>query len=183
MMELQKSEVQNLCLNQLQNSNNMTDCMAALGALANSESPQRHTALEWFYDKWKTEQLVIDKWFSVQAIATLPNTLSNVRELMKHPDFDIKNPNRVRSLIGAFCQGNHSHFNAADGSGYYFAAEQICAIDPLNSQIAARLARSFDRWRQFSRQHQSHAKEALLTIKTAKNLSKDTTEVVARALS
>jgi len=183
MMELQKSEVRNLCLSQLQNSNNMTDCMAALGALANSESPQRHTALEWFYDKWKTEQLVIDKWFSVQATATLPNTLANVRELMKHPDFDIKNPNRVRSLIGAFCQGNHSHFNAADGSGYYFAAEQICAIDPLNSQIAARLARSFDRWRQFSEQHQSHAKEALLTIKTTNNLSKDTTEVVARALS
>ncbi len=183
MMELQKPEVQNLCLNQLKNSNNMTDCMAALSALANTDSPQRHVALEWFYDKWKSEQLVVDKWFSVQATATLPNTLTNVRELMKHPDFDIKNPNRVRSLIGAFCQGNHAHFNAADGSGYRFAAEQICAIDPLNSQIAARLARAFDRWRQFSEQHQSHAKEALLAIKATTNLSKDTTEVVARALS
>jgi aminopeptidase N len=182
MMELQKPEVQELCLNQMKNSNNMTDCIAALGALANTECPQRYTALEWFYKKWHSEQLVIDKWFSVQATSTLPGTLTNVKELMKHPEFDIKNPNRVRSLIGAFCQGNHAYFNAADGSGYHFAAEQICLIDPINSQIAARLARAFDRWKQFGEQHQSHAKEALLRIKTAANLSKDTMEVVARAL-
>ena len=161
----------------------MTDCVAALGALTNSDCPERPDALKWFYEKWKDEQLVIDKWFTVQATSTLPNTLEEVKNLMNHKDFDIKNPNRVRSLIGAFCQGNHALFHSADGSGYMFAADQISILDSINSQIAARLARAFDRWRQFSEQHQAHAKHALTRIQNQPNLSKDTTEVITRTLS
>ena len=140
-------------------------------------------ALELFYAKWKNEPLVLDKWLSVQATSRLPDTLVRVGELLGHPAFDLTNPNKVRALIGAFCQGNHARFHAADGSGYRFAAEQIVALDPVNPQIAARLARAFDRWRKFDTGRQAHAREALTRIQALPALSRDTTEVVVKALA
>jgi aminopeptidase N len=113
----------------------------------------------------------------------LPGTLGAVRKLMQHPAFSIRNPNRARSVIGSFCNGNPVHFHAADGSGYDFAAEQVAALDPLNPQVAARLARSFDRWRKFDACRQVFARRALERILATPALSKDTREVVGKALA
>jgi aminopeptidase N len=182
LMEIDDPTVRKLCTDQFDTADNMTDSMAALAALANTDCAERAQALERFYAKWKNEALVLDKWFAVQAGSRLPGTLSQVKRLMQHPDFTLKNPNRVRSVVGSFCQGNLRHFHAADGSGYAYAADQVIALDPLNPQIAARLARSFDRWKKFDAGRQRHAKAALGRIRDAAGLSKDTTEVVTRTL-
>ncbi len=183
LMELETPEIQSLALTQLKDADNMTDAMAALSALANSDCAERIEALRWFYDKWRDEPLVVDKWLAVQASSRLPATLAEVKSLLTHPAFDMRNPNKVRAVIGAFCQGNHVRFNAADGSGYAFAAEQVIALDPHNAQVAARMARSFDRWRKFDAAHQAHAQAALMRIRDTEGLSKDTFEVVSRALA
>ena len=183
LMELGDQKIRTVSLDQVKNANNMTDGMAALVTLANCDCPERLEALKWFYNKWKQEQLVIDKWFAVQATSVLSNTLEEVKGLLNHDDFDITNPNRVRSLISSFCQGNHAQFHASDGSGYQFAAEQIMRLDKVNAQIAARLARSFDRWKKFDDKRQHLAKDALTAIQDSLDLSKDTREVVSRALA
>jgi len=183
LMELDDAAVRMLCVRQFDSADNMTDSMAALTALANTDRPERFEALEKFYAKWKDESLVMDKWFAVQATSRLPDTLAAVKRLMSHPAFALKNPNKVRAVIGSFCQGNHVRFHAADGSGYAFAADQVIALDPLNPQVAARLARSFDRWRKFDTIHQKHAKAALERIRDTAGLSKDTIEVVTKALA
>ena len=125
---------------------------------------------------------MLDKWFAIQASSPSDSTLDSVKALLEHPDFSITNPNRARSVIGVFCHGNHRNFHAANGSGYAFAAEQIIQLDPLNAQLAARIARCFDRWKKFDETHQVHAREALETILGTSKLSKDTHEVVSRAL-
>ena len=183
LMELDDADVRALCIAQFDAADNMTDSMAALSALANAEGSGREAALQKFYDKWKDEPLVLDKWFAVQATSRLPDTLATVKRLMRHPAFTLKNPNRVRSVVSSFCHGNQVHFHAADGSGYAFAADQIIAIDPLNPQVAARLARSFDRWRKFDAARRAHAQAALERIRNTSGLSKDTFEVVTRALA
>ena len=183
LMELDDAGVHALCTMQFDAADNMTDSMAALSAMANAEGGAREGALRKFYDKWKDEPLVLDKWFAVQSASRLPDTLSVVKSLMRHPAFALKNPNRVRSVISSFCHGNQVHFHAADGSGYAFAADQIVAIDPLNPQVAARLARSFDRWRKFDAARRALAQAALERIRGTAGLSKDTFEVVTRALA
>ncbi len=182
LMELETPEILSLCHGQFHSADNMTDASAALSALANCACAQRRAALDEFYARWAHEPLVIDKWFSVQATSRLPHTLAAVEALLAHADFDYTNPNRVRALVGAFCQANHAGFHAADGRGYHFAATQIIALDPINPQIAARLARAFDRWRKFDHVHQTHAQQALCRVRDTPDLSKDTTEVVSRAL-
>ena len=182
LMELGEPAIEALCHTQFQSANNMTDAIAALSALANSECPQRVLALADFYAQWQNEPLVIDKWFSAQATSRLPGTLRQVENLLSHPAFSLTNPNRVRSLIGAFCQSNQVGFHLADGSGYRFAARQICALDAINPQVAARLARSFDRWEKFDDARQHHARAALREILAKPGLSKDTTEIVTRTL-
>ena len=171
-----------LCLSKLESADNMTNAGAALSILAHSDSPLKEQGLALFYERWKHEALVLDKWFAAQASAPQTDTLEKVKALLAHPDFSISNPNRVRSLIGVFCQANHRNFHAADGLGYAFAAEQIVMLDAANPQIAARLARCFDRWRRFDNGRQSHARSALERILAAEKLSKDTHEVVTRAL-
>jgi aminopeptidase N len=161
---------------------NMTDAMAALACLANSSGAERERALSIFHDKWKDEALVVDKWFRVQATSSLPGTLERVRALTTHPAFDIRNPNRARSLIHVFAQENPLHFHAADGSGYRFAAEKVIEIDRANPQLASRLARAFDRWRKYDSGRQEHARAALESISMAPGLSADTSEIVSRAL-
>ena len=183
LMELNDAEALALCTTQFDTADNMTDAMAALSALANSEGNERETALQAFYEKWQHEPLVIDKWFAVQATSRLPDTLVRVKKLIQHPAFTLKNPNRVRSLVSSFCHGNQVHFHTADGGGYSFAADQIIAIDPLNPQVAARLARAFDRWKKFDSSRQTHARMALQRIRDVAGLSKDTIEVVTRALA
>jgi aminopeptidase N len=183
LMELDDDEVRAICVAQFEGADNMTDTMAALTALANTECRERDAALEKFHARWRDEALVLDKWFAVQATSRLPTTLGRVKQLLAHPDFDIKNPNRVRSVIGTFAQGNPVRFHAADGTGYALVAEQIVTLDALNPQVAARLARAFDRWRKFDAGRQVHAKTALTRIREHAGLSKDVTEVVTRALA
>lgn len=183
LMELTSQPIIAQCVKQLDNADNMTEAMAALSSLANCDCPERDPALKKFYEQWRDEPLVVDKWFAVQATSRLPNTLACVKDLMHHEAFDLKNPNKVRAVIGAFCHGNHAGFNAGDGSGYAFAADQVIALDAINAQIAARLARAFDRWRKFDQLHQQYARAALDRIKMTEGLSKDTFEVVSNALA
>ncbi|MHB1094206.1 aminopeptidase N [Thiobacillus sp.] len=163
-------------------SSNMTDEIAALATLANLDLPERKAALADFYARWQNEALVIDKWFSVQATSRLPGTVAQVRALMQHPAFDLKNPNRVYALIRGFCGANPRHFHAADGSGYALAADVISELQAMNPQVASRIARSFDRWRQFDARRQAHARAALERIAAVEGLTKDVAEVVGIAL-
>ncbi len=182
LMELGAPEVEALCLAQFERADNMTDRMAALGALANSDAPARAGALERFYARWKREPLVVDKWLAVQATARRADTLARVQALLAHEAFDLRNPNKVYALIRSFC-ANHVRFHAADGAGYAFAADRVLELDPLNPQIAARLARAFDRWRKFDAGRQAHARAALERVRDRAGLSKDVAEVVTKALA
>jgi aminopeptidase N len=171
-----------LAYEQFQRADNMTDAMAALGTLSNLGCPERAPALAAFYDKWKDEPLVVDKWLAVQAGSRLPSTLETVKRLLKHPAFDLKVPNKVYALIRTFA-ANHVRFHAADGVGYEFLADQIIALNALNPQVAARMARAFDRWKRFDKQRQAHARKALERIRDTDKLSKDVAEIVGKALA
>jgi aminopeptidase N len=167
---------------QYDNANNMTDRIAALSALVNSNAPGKEEALERFYEEFEQEALVVDKWFTLQAMART-TSVDAVRELMTHPAFTLKNPNRARSLIFSFCNGNPSQFHAIDGSGYIFWAEQVIALNAINPQVAARLARSLDRWRKYAPALQAKMQAALKRVAQTKSLSKDVLEVVTKSLS
>jgi len=171
-----------LAYEQFRTAGNMTDTMAALTALANCECPERQPALDAFHARWQGEALVVDKWLAVQATSRLPGTLARVHELLSHPAFDIKVPNKVYALIRAFAS-NHVRFHAADGSGYAFLADQVIRLDTLNPQVGARMARAFDRWRRFDPQRQARAKAALERIRDSKGLSRDVGEIVTKALA
>jgi aminopeptidase N len=181
--ELDDAGARKRVMQQFEHADNMTDSIAAMSTLAQFDWPERSKALAQFYERWQNEALVLDKWLGVQAISRRPGTLAEVRALMSHPAFDPKNPNKVRALIGNFCHGNPVRFHAADGSGYAFCAERVIVLDPLNPQVAARLARAFDRWRKFDAGRQAHARAALERIRSTPNLSRDTLEVVSRALA
>jgi aminopeptidase N len=171
-----------LAYEQFRTASNMTDMMAALTGLANCECPERQPALDAFHARWQGEPLVVDKWLAVQATSRLPGTLARVHELLSHPAFDIKVPNKVYALIRAFAS-NHVRFHAADGSGYAFLADQVIRLDTLNPQVGARMARAFDRWRKFDPQRQAKAKAALERIRDSKGLSRDVGEIVTKALA
>ena len=170
-----------LCYEQFRTADNMTDGMAALTCLANVECPERQPALDAFYEKWKDEPLVVDKWLAVQATSRLPGTLARVNQLLHHPAFDIKVPNKVYALIRAFA-ANHVRFHAADGSGYAFLADQVIALDALNPQVAARMARGFDRWKKFNEERKAFSRKALERIRDHQGLSRDVAEIVTKAL-
>jgi aminopeptidase N len=182
LLELDDRASRDLAFAQFERADNMTDAMAALAALANCDCAERAQVLDAFYAKWKHEPLVVDKWLAVQASSRLPGTLAEVRKLLSHPAFDIRNPNKVYALIRSFC-ANHVRFHAADGGGYQFLAEQVIAIDAFNPQVAARMARAFDRWRKFDAGRRQHASAALLRIRDAQGLSKDVAEIVTKTLA
>jgi len=171
-----------LAYEQFRSADNMTDSMAALTWLAQLDCPERDPALEAFYRKWSHEPLVVDKWLMVQASSRLPRTLSVVEGLLKHPAFDIKVPNKVYALIRAF-GANHVRFHAADGSGYAFLADQVVALNGFNPQVAARMARGFDRWTKFDAARKAKARVQLERIRDADGLSKDVAEIVTKALA
>ncbi|MEW6120526.1 MAG: aminopeptidase N [Pseudomonadota bacterium] len=166
---------------QIKTGGNMTDVAAALATLAQLDVPERAPALTAFYDHWHAEALVVDKWLSIQATARI-TTAATVRELMHHPAFDLKNPNRVYALIRGFTGANPRAFHAADGAGYALAADVIVELQAMNPQVASRIARSFDRWRQFDTGRQAHARAALERIAAVEGLAKDVAEVVGNAL-
>src|SRR6267142_86061 len=171
-----------LAYQQFQAADNMTDSMAALMWLAQLDCPERDKALETFYARWKDEPLVVDKWLAVQAGSRLSDTLPRVRRLLSHPAFDLRVPNKVYALIRTF-NGNHVRFHSADGGGYAFLADEIIALNALNPQVAARMARGFDRWRKFDQRRQAQARAQLERIRETEGLSKDVAEIVTKSLA
>ena len=164
-------------------ADNMTNRMAALGTLSLHHGPERERALADFYQRYAGDPLVIDKWFSLQAMTPHLDTLDKVRALTRHEAFSLGNPNRVRALIGAFAQGNPTQFNRADGAGYDFIAEMLLALDPKNPQVSARLATAFRTWRTLEAGRRAKAEAALQRVKDAGPLSRDLADIVDRALA
>ena len=171
---------------QIDHADNMTDRLGAISALVQSASPLREPGLAAYESLFVAEPLAMDKWFTLQAtMHRQPGDapiLERVRALMSHPQFSLRNPNRIRSLITSFCSGNLAEFHAADGSGYQFWAEQVVALDAINPQIAARLARALDRWRKFDATRQPLMRAALEQVAGSAQ-SPDVLEVVGKALS
>ena len=161
----------------------MTESAAALEALAASNSPAFDDALSRFYERWAANPLVIDKWFAIQASAPREDAINRVTRLREHPDFNTRNPNRVRALAAAFAMRNPRAFHSADGSGYRFLADLAAAIDPNNPALAARLLTPFESWRRFDSARQRHARAALEGLAALTNLSKNTREMVERTLT
>jgi aminopeptidase N len=178
-----QSEANALVLEQFEQATNMTDRMAAFSTLVH-EAPgtEALNAINQFYQAWQHDALVVDKWFSVQA--TSPRaTVATIQELMTHPAFTLRNPNRARAVIFMFCIGNPSGLHAEDGSGYRFWAEQVLALDAINPEIAARLARAFDHWARFIPSVQAQMRVQLQRVATHKGLSRNTLEIVSKALA
>ncbi len=183
LMTLEDSTALSLCLEQLETAGNMTDTLAALGCLANSDAPQRSRALEAFFQKWQHDPLVVDKWFTLQATSRRAGALDDVKQLMGHAAFNIKNPNKVRALIGAFCLGNPVRFHDKSGAGYTFLADQVLALDPLNPQVASRMLGALSRWRRVDNDRQALMKSELERILRAPGLSRDASEIASKSLA
>jgi len=183
LMQLDDAGIRSLCLQQFWESSNMTDTIAALSLLANKDCSEREQVLEAFYEKWKDDPLVLDKWFAIQATSKLPGTLDQVKVLKNHPAFSIKNPNKVRSLIGAFCSANQKIFHAIDGSGYQFLADSVLELDELNPQVAARMVRLLSRWQRYDATRRQFMQGQLERILAVENVSKDVYEIASKSLS
>jgi aminopeptidase N len=178
-----KTEVLAACLEQFENADNMTERLTALAVLVNSSfETEKATALNSFAEFFKDNPLVMDQWFSVQAACSLPGSLQRVEQLMQHPAFTLKNPNKVRALIGAFAGQNLLGFHQADGSGYRFLADQVITLNALNPQIASRLLAPLTRWAKYGSARQAQMKEQLQRILDSGELSSDVYEVVSKSL-
>ncbi|WP_395141299.1 aminopeptidase N [Schlegelella aquatica] len=164
---------------------NMTDRLGALAALVGAHHDLAEVALERFHQMFKDEALVIDKWFALQATAPEKEgrVFTRVKQLMAHPDFSLRNPNRARSLINALCFSNPAAFHRADAAGYVFWADRVLELDAINPQLAARLARALDRWKQLAEPYRSAAREAIARVAAKAELSDDVREIVTRALA
>ena len=178
-------EAVTLAQHQFVQASNMTDQLSGLRCLVNNGArvavELKRDALASFYKQWSHEPLVVDQWFVVQAVCQLPGSLAQVKQLLEHADFDIRNPNKVRSLIGAFCGQNHVGFHDASGEGYEFLADQVLVLDKLNPQIASRLLMPLTRWKKFSAKRQGLMQAQLLRIKAQEELSKDLFEIVEKS--
>ena len=175
-------EVVKLCSEQFNKHGNMTDVVGALGVLTNIDCPEREYAFNEFEKKWNHNTVVMDKWFTLQAISNLPGTLQKVRELTGHNAYDEKNPNKIRALISSFSRFNQLCFHSADGSGYEFLTEQVLKLDPLNPQTAARLVSVFNNWKKFEENNKIKMKDRLNQIVKTPKLSGDVFEIVSKAL-
>ena len=166
-------------------ADNMTDRFNALSALVNSGHSLAASALARFHTQFQNEELVLDKWFALQAGACdrLGQVLPAVRQLMAHPDFNLRNPNRARSLIFSYCTANPGAFHRLDAAGYVFWSERVMELDSLNPQVAARLARALDRWKKLAQPYRNAAREAIARVAAKPDLSNDVREVVTRALA
>ncbi|MDB5699342.1 MAG: pepN [Alphaproteobacteria bacterium] len=170
-----------IAMRQFEQADNMTDRQGALGVLANSDAEQRIAALSAFYQRYRRDSLVIDKWFMVQAMATRDDTVDAVEALARHPDFSLTNPNRLRSLVGAFA-ANQRAFHHPSGRGYRFVADMILAVERINPQAAARLVPPLGRWRRFDKVRAELMKAELQRIASAEGLSKDVFEQASKSL-
>ena len=184
LLHIDDEEGRALATSQFNESDNMTDRMGALRALVNSGyEKDQEQALAGFYQQWKDDPQVVEQWFAVQSGSTRTGGLRKVHELMEHPAFDWKNPNKIRSVIGVFAGQNLPAFHAEDGAGYQFLAEQVRKLDDSNPQIAARLVSPLTRWRKFAPVHGEQMKSALETVRDKSGLSRDVYEVVHKSLA
>ncbi|MGD2020138.1 MAG: aminopeptidase N [Thiohalocapsa sp.] len=186
LMRAPTPEIVDRCRAQFEAGHNMTDVIAALRCLLDAD-PEHvgdagDAALAVFFERWSDDALVLDKWFALQAQSSRPDTLMRVEALLEHPKFSLTNPNRVRSLIGAFAVGNPLRFHAVDGAGYRFLADRILELDPLNPQIASRLLYPMTRWRRYDDIRQALMRAQLERILEVEGLSNDVYEVVSKSL-
>jgi aminopeptidase N len=180
--ELDTPDSHRLCVAQFANASSMTDQVGALACIVNSRNPERDACLDQFHAKWRDEALVIDKWFALQAACPLPGALQTVRALAAHPAFDLKNPNRLRALVGAFCQNNPLHFHALDGSGYRFLADHVAALNAINPQIAARLLNPLSQWRRYDEARRVLMTDEIRRIMQMPDIARDVYEVASKSL-
>ncbi|CAN8141287.1 hypothetical protein THIOSC15_2880001 [uncultured Thiomicrorhabdus sp.] len=170
-------------LKQYQAQHNMTDVLAALKTMLKHQHPRSVEALQSFYERWQDDNLVIDKWFTLQAQTQNDHALQTTQALLQHKDFSLTNPNRVRSLLGVFSRLNLVGFHRADGAGYQMCAEQIMQLDALNPQIAARLLGPFTHWKRYDEKRQQMMRNALQQILDRKGVSKDVYEIASKSLA
>lgn len=199
MMDIGKRQLKNRCLTYLMQlpgyaeigmqqfekalKINMTDTQAALVGLANQHTALRENALDMFYQTWKHDPLVVDKWLSIQAASKLPDTLNVIRKLMRHEAFDLKNPNKVYALIGTFGQRNAVNFHARDGEGYAFLREVVHQLDKLNPQVASRMVKPLTAWKRYDKERQELMRGQLeLLLHESKKISRDLFEVVTKSI-
>jgi aminopeptidase N len=161
---------------------NMTDVLAALGILSNVDCKQRLDALAAFYQAWRQDPLVLDKWFGIQALSSLPGTLQAVQALKNHSDFDLRNPNRIRALVSSFA-GNQVRFHDGSGDGYRLYADTIIQLDPTNGQVAARMVSPLGQWRRFDAGRQALIKRELQRILDLPGLSRNTFEMASKSIA
>ena len=184
LMLSERPEVLAATLEQYDACDNMTERLTALAVLVNSPfEAEKARALQAFAEHFKDNPLVMDQWFSVQAASGLPGGLARVKALMQHPAFTLKNPNKVRALIGAFAGQNLINFHAADGSGYRFLADLVIELNALNPQIASRQLSPLTRWRKYDSKRQALMKAELERILASGPLSSDVYEVVSKSLA
>ena len=173
---------ESLAQEQFKSADNMTDQMSAFKCLVHHDKPAADAVVNAFYAQWNQDNLVMDKWFSVQAMTPLKSAISKVEALFGHQDFDIKNPNRVRSLLGAFCSANPICFHDESGFGYHLLGQYIEKIDGMNPQIASRLCVPLTRWKRFNETRQKLMKNELQRLISLPKLSKDVSELVEKSL-
>ncbi|NVJ68707.1 MAG: aminopeptidase N [Alphaproteobacteria bacterium] len=164
-------------------ANNMTDCMAALGQISHSEFGCRQAVLDAFYEKWSANELVVDKWFAVQAQSSRPDTVAQVERLLEHPAFKMQNPNRLRSLVSTFSMLNQVRFHDESGEGYRFLANMIVQVDKINPQTAARLVPPLGRWGRLDEVRRTYMKDALRAVLETSDLSDDVRELAEKSLT
>jgi aminopeptidase N len=179
---LDDAQVRSLVVDQFYSSDNMTDRIAALAVLSNTDWPERKSALDAFYAQWQSEPLVLDKWFMIQAVSHRRDTLAQVRRLLQHPAFNIRNPNRVRALIGTFAHANAVRFHDSAGHGYQFIADRILELDSLNPQVAARLMTGFNDWRRYEPHRSRLMRAQIERVLGASPLSNDVREIAEKDL-
>jgi aminopeptidase N len=179
-----QSQYRALAVSQFENNDNMTDSMAALSSLVNSDySSHAEAALATFYQQWQTEPLVVNQWLAVQAGSAEYGSIENINKLLTHEAFDIKNPNKVRSVIGTFAGQSLVNFHALDGSGYQLLADKIILLNALNPQIASRLVAPLSKWGRYVSHQGQQMKQQLQRIMAQQDLSKDVYEVVSKSLA
>jgi len=181
--ETEQTKYFDLCYQQYETADNMTEVQAALSILSQHDIEQRDKALEHFYAKWHNDAQVVEKWLAIQSGSRLPNALQRIESLKQHESFSMSNPNKVRSLIGTFCRANPYQFHALDGSGYEFLTSNVLELDAKNPSIAARLVQVMARWKRFDSVRQKLMQEQLQRIIDHKDLSKDVYEVVSKSLA
>ncbi|QTA83662.1 Aminopeptidase N [Desulfonema limicola] len=179
---LETPEIIKIACNQFNKAENMTDEIAALGVLSHIQCSEREKAIDDFYQKWKSDTLVLDKWFAIQAGSQIPGIIDKIKELLNHPDFSIKNPNKVRALVSSFCGMNPWQFHHISGNGYKFMTDRILELNAINPQIAARMAGIFNHWKKYEPSRQKLMKAELEKIINTPDISRHVYEIVSKAL-